>query len=168
MKRWLLRLATNHPSDWNEFFLSVSNSIVKPELLFVVTLVLQLPCGTAAQMQERQQVRVAVRLVHPRLQLVFQVRPKYPKQAKDAGIEGKVELQCIVKEDGSVGEVFVVEGKEPFIHAAKAAVAQWKYKAPMLKGVPVQSDTIVTVIFEILKEKSKGKLAPLNLLDPAH
>jgi TonB family protein len=87
---------------------------------------------------------------------VFQVRPKYPKEAKDAGIEGKVVLQCIVKEDGSVGEIFVIEGKEPFMQAAKTAVAHWKYKPVMLNGVAVQSDTIVTVVFEILKEKLKA------------
>lgn len=83
---------------------------------------------------------------------MFQARPKYPKEAKDAGIEGKVVLQCIVKEDGSVGEISVIEGKEPFIQAAEMAVAQWKYKAVVLNGVAVQSNTVVTVKFEMLKE----------------
>lgn len=94
----------------------------------------------------------------PKLRVVFQVRPKYPKEAKDTGIEGKVVLHCIVKEDGSVGEIYVIEGKEPFIQAAKAAVAQWKYKPVTLNAVAVQSDTVVTVIFEILKEKPKANL----------
>ena len=65
-------------------------------------------------------------------------------------------MQCIVKEDGSVGEIFVIEGKEPFIQAAKTAVAQWKYKPVMLNGIAVQADTTVTVIFEIPKEKPKA------------
>jgi len=87
---------------------------------------------------------------------VFQVRPKYPKQAKDAAIEGKVVSQCIVKENGSVGEICVLEGNEPFIQAARAAVAQWKYKPIILNGIAVQADTMATVIFEILKEKPKA------------
>ena len=119
-------------------------------------LVLLLPSGIAAQKKERQQVKIGVRLASPQLQLVFQVRPKYPKEAIDAGIEGKAVLQCIVKEDGSVGEIYVIEGKEPLIQAAKTAVAQWKYNPVMINGVAVQSDTRVTVIFEILKEKSKA------------
>ena len=128
---------------------------MRSALLSVLLFVLLLPFGVAAQNKQRQRAKFACP-PHPQLQLVFQVRPKYPTEAKHAGIEGKVILQCIVKEDGSVGEIFVIEGKEPFIQAAKTAVAQWKYKPVMLNGIAVQADTTVTVIFEIPKEKPKA------------
>jgi len=49
----------------------------------------------------------------------------------------------------------VIRGKEPFVQAAKTAVAQWKYQPVALNGVAVESDTTVDVIFEIPKQKSK-------------
>ena len=90
-----------------------------------------------------------------KLVLVFQVRPKYPQEAKRAGIEGRVSLHCIVGSDGSVREIEVIRGEQPFVQAAKTAVAQWKYLPLVLNGMAVESDTTVNVIFEIAKQKSK-------------
>jgi len=86
-----------------------------------------------------------------RPKLVMQIRPKYPREAKKAGIEGKVSLRCIVETNGSVGEIKVIEGSEPFVQAAKTAVAQWKYEPIVLNGVAVQAETMINVIFQILK-----------------
>ena len=63
-------------------------------------------------------------------------------------------LLCIVGADGSVLMMEVIRGKEPFVQAAKTAVAQWKYQPVVLNGVAVESDTTVDVIFEIRKQKS--------------
>ena len=82
------------------------------------------------------------------------MRPKYPKEAKQAGIEGRVSLHCIIGSDGSVLEMEVIRGEEPFVQAAKTAVAKWKYQPVMLNGVAVESETTVDVIFEIPKQKS--------------
>lgn len=132
----------------------MSNSIVRSALLCVLLFALVLPCGITGQEKQRRRVKI-VCPPNPHVQLVFQVRPKYPKEAKDAGIKGKVVLHCIVKEDGSVGEIYVIEGKEPFIQVAKAAVARWKYKPVTLNAVAVQTDTVVTIIFESPKRNQR-------------
>jgi len=71
-----------------------------------------------------------------------------------------VSLHCIVGADGSVLMMEVIRGKEPFVQAAKTAVAQWKYQPVVLDGVAVESDTTVDVIFEIPKQKSNRKDSP--------
>ena len=91
-----------------------------------------------------------------RLKILKQVRPEYPREAREAGIEGKVSLRCIIGIDGTVKEIEVTEGKEPFVQAAKTAVAQWKYRPLVLNRVAVESDTTVDVIFELSKQP-KGK-----------
>jgi TonB family protein len=111
--------------------------------------------GTPAQKKADPQARIiCYPSPHPRLAL--QVRPKYPKEAKQSGIEGKVSLHCIIGADGSVLQIEVLRGEEPFVQAAKAAVAQWKYRPVVLNGVAVESETTVNVIFEIPKQKTKG------------
>jgi len=111
------------------------------------------PFGMAGQKKQQPQVKIICPMLRPKL--VLKVRPKYPKEAKQSGIEGKVSLRCIIEPDGSVGEIEVREGKEPFVQAAKIAVALWKYEPIVLNGVAVQGDTTVDVIFEIPKQKSK-------------
>ena len=85
-----------------------------------------------------------------------QVKPKYPKEAKESGLEGKVSLRCLVKSDGTVDRVEIISGEEPFVEAAKVAVRKWKYQPLVLNGVPVEFDTTVQVIFELPK-KTKSK-----------
>jgi len=117
--------------------------------------VLSCPFGAVAQKREERQRKIACPPIpHPRL--ILQVRPKYPKEAKLSGIEGRVSLHCIVGADGSVLMMEVIRGKEPFVQAAKTAVALWKYQPVVLNGVAVESDTTVEVIFELPK-KPKSK-----------
>ena len=118
---------------------------------FLAAFIFVISYSFAAVGQETQKPRVKIICprIHPKL--VMQVRPKYPKEAKQSGIEGKVSLRCIIGTDGSVREIEVISGEEPFAQAAKAAVAQWKYEPIKLNGVAVQADTTVDVIFELPK-----------------
>jgi TonB-like protein len=89
-----------------------------------------------------------------------QTRDANPTEVSQGGYggrnRGKVSLRCIVEIDGSGGEIKVIEGSEPFVQAAKTAVAQWKYEPIVLNGVAAQADTTIDVIFQILKSKSNG------------
>jgi TonB family protein len=119
-----------------------------------LTFVLLSPfCGAAQKKEEHQRKISCPPIPHPRL--VLQVRPKYPKEAKQAGIEGTVSLHCIIGSDGSVQEIEVIRGEDPFVQAAKLAVAKWKYQPVMLNGVSIESDTTVDVIFQMPRQKSK-------------
>jgi outer membrane biosynthesis protein TonB len=99
---------------------------VKSLLIVALIFVILSPFGTPAQKKAEHQAKITC-YPSPHPKLVLQVRPKYPKEAKRAGIEGRVSLHCIVGADGSVLEMEVIRGEEPFVQAAKTAVAQWKY-----------------------------------------
>ena len=118
---------------------------MKPFLLrFAASCLLLFPFLTAAQ----------VKIICPPLsvKITKQVKPEYPKEAKEAGIEGKVDLRCMVRPDGTVEKIDVVSGKEPFVQAAQKAVAQWKYQPLVLNGVAIEFDTTVQVIFQLPKK----------------
>jgi TonB family protein len=116
--------------------------------------VLLCPFGSIGQQKQTQQVKI----ICPTLpvKILQQVKPKYPKEAKESGVEGKVSLRCLVRSDGTVDKVEAISGEEPFIEAAMAAVRKWKYQPLVLNGVAVEFDTTVQVIFQLPKKlKSK-------------
>jgi protein TonB len=84
--------------------------------------------------------------------LIYKIRPQYPKKALDAGVEGSVELEIVVKADGTVGDVKVInlpkEGLD-FEEAAVLAVQQWKFLPGRFQGKPVDVVAIVTVNFKM-------------------
>jgi TonB family protein len=82
--------------------------------------------------------------------LIKQVRPIYPYDAKNARIQGKVELHALIGTDGRVHELSVIDGPSTSIIAsAMWAVSQWEYKPYLLNGQPVEVDTTLNVFFKI-------------------
>ena len=80
------------------------------------------------------------------------IQPKYPEIARKAKIQGKVVLQAVIKKDGSVGDIQVLQSpgaKFGFDEAAIAAVRQWKYKPGLQNGKPVDVYFTVVVTFEL-------------------
>jgi protein TonB len=94
-----------------------------------------------------QQVRVSSG-VAPGL-LTHQVAPRYPAQARQAGIQGTVVLQALIGKDGSVQNVHALRGPLPLIQSAMDAVKQWHYKPYTLDGEPVQAETQISVKFTL-------------------
>ncbi len=88
--------------------------------------------------------------------------PLYPKQAKDAGVEGIVVLMVDVAADGTPTEV-VVERSEPagvFDQAAVDAVKKWRFTPELEDGKPVAGRVRVPVEFRIPPgEAGAGKQA---------
>jgi TonB family protein len=81
-------------------------------------------------------------------QLIHRVPPVYPTQAKAMRIEGKVVLDAMVAEDGTVRDVKVVQGPAVLVSSALDAVKQWRYKPFMLDGKAVKSPMRITVDFK--------------------
>jgi TonB family protein len=75
---------------------------------------------------------------------LFDVKPTYPKQARDAGIAGTVVLQITVGTDGAVTDARILRGIPELNDAALQAVRQWRYDMSTMSG-PVT--LIVTVPF---------------------
>lgn len=76
--------------------------------------------------------------------LLREVKADYSDEARRANIEGEVELEIVVRRDGTVGDVKVVRGLRGGLNErAVQAVRQWRFAPGRMKGVPV--DVVVQV-----------------------
>jgi len=90
--------------------------------------------------------------LHQPMQLIQDVGPVYPEAAKAQGVEGWVRLRYDIASDGRVRNRQVLESSPPgvFDEAAMAAVAQWRYRAPVIDGAPrAVSGVVSTLRFEL-------------------
>lgn len=81
--------------------------------------------------------------------LMKRVPPTYPPSARQARIEGSVEVLASIGKDGSITGVQVLSGPPILARAATDAVKQWKYKPYLLDGQPVEIQTQITVNFKL-------------------
>jgi periplasmic protein TonB len=79
--------------------------------------------------------------------LVHRVQPEYPVEARTTHVQGPVVLSALVTKDGAVEELRVISGNPLLVSAAVMAVKQWKFKPYLLRGVPVEFETRITVNF---------------------
>ena len=79
---------------------------------------------------------------------IFQPEPEYPHRAQLAGVEGTVKLEAIIRTDGTVGEVKVIQGlKMKCTEAAIEAVRQYRYEPARQNGRLVEQILEVVVHF---------------------
>jgi TonB family protein len=81
--------------------------------------------------------------------LIHMVNPKYPTDAKQRGIQGKVVFHVMIGKDGAVKDLVLLEGVCILAQPAQEAVQQWVYKPTKLNGEPVEVDTTITVTFTL-------------------
>jgi protein TonB len=81
--------------------------------------------------------------------LMKRVPPIYPAAARQARIQGAVELQATIGKDGNITNLKQSSGDKVLGHAAIDAVKQWKYRPYLLDGQPVEIQTQVTVNFTL-------------------
>jgi protein TonB len=73
--------------------------------------------------------------------VVHEAKPEYTAEARRAGIQGTVLLDCLVLVDGTVGDVRVVKRLDPDLDAeAIRTLRQWRFTPGEKDGraVPVQ------------------------------
>lgn len=81
---------------------------------------------------------------------IHHVAPRYPANARRAGVEGVVVLEATVGVDGSVGNVTVVRGPGRGLReAAIEAVRQWRYRPGTVDGEATEMLIGVQVQFSI-------------------
>jgi protein TonB len=81
--------------------------------------------------------------------LTRRVEPVYPPLSRQLRRSGQVHLRAVISVDGSVGSLQVIDGDPLFIQASLDAVRQWRYRPTSLNGVPVEVETIITVIYTL-------------------
>ena len=75
--------------------------------------------------------------------------PPYPVEAKAVGKTGMVVLKVVILADGSVGDVQVMRGDEPFVSAALSAVKTWKYEPARHQGQAITVYRIIQIPFKL-------------------
>jgi len=76
------------------------------------------------------------------------VDPKYPPQLRAERVEGEVVLYAVIRKNGSVDSIQLVEGIDPTLDRnAMEALAQWQFRPGERAGVPVDLEVIVHVPF---------------------
>ncbi len=91
-------------------------------------------------------------VTHPSLIPESKVAPIYPELARRARLSGQVIVQAVILEDGTVGEIKVLQCDQPgvgFEEAAIEAITQWRYEPARLYGKPVNVYFIVNVEFTL-------------------
>jgi TonB family protein len=99
--------------------------------------------------------------------LLRQEQPRYPEAAMRAKIEGVVELQAIVRADGTVGDIRVLKSLDQTYGLDVEAIAtakKWLFKPGIKDGKPVA--TIVTLILEFRLDKTPRRQVEPRLDSP--
>ena len=77
--------------------------------------------------------------------------PMYPFKAREQGIEGVVQVKILVREDGTVGEVLILDArpKDTFDESVLAAVPNWKFEPGVIQGKRVTSWVVTALHFKL-------------------
>jgi protein TonB len=80
---------------------------------------------------------------------IMQAHPEYPLLARQARIQGQVEIDAILDEQGNVIDMKVVSGPPLLYQAALDALKKWKYEPTYLNDQPIAVEMIVTITFQM-------------------
>jgi protein TonB len=81
--------------------------------------------------------------------LLQRVAPIYPSNALQSRLQGQVLVNATIGRDGIPKDLKIIKGDERLVAAALAAIRQWRYRPAMLGGQPIETQTVVTISFEI-------------------
>ena len=77
------------------------------------------------------------------------VQPEYPPMARQLKIEGAVELEAVVAENGTVEKVNIVSGNPVLTKPAVDAVKKWKFSPFTDSGKVVKAVVPVSMNFKL-------------------
>jgi TonB family protein len=80
---------------------------------------------------------------------IHNVHPEYPADARAAGVQGVVVIDCLIDTTGHVASTRVLRSVPALDAAALDAVRQWEYQPVLLNGAPVPVLMTVTVNFTL-------------------
>ena len=77
------------------------------------------------------------------------VEPEYPAMAKQLHLEGAVQLEAHIGENGAVEEVKPLTGNAVLMNSAMAALRKWRFSPFMADGKPVKAIADVSFRFKL-------------------
>lgn len=84
--------------------------------------------------------------------LIEKVTPVYPPLARQAHIQGTVQLQAVIGKDGHITDLQVISGHPLLVPPSLEAVKQWVYRPTLLNGNPVDVITQIDVNFTLAEQ----------------
>jgi TonB family protein len=115
----------------------------------------------AAYAQQEQVFKPGDGVVAPRLNK--EVKPVYPVSARLALAEGVVHLECVVRVDGTPGDIRVVKSVHPALdEAAMRALSEWRFVPGTKDGRTVPVLVEVEVAFSLRDSAEPHRGPPLD------
>ncbi len=91
------------------------------------------------------------------VRLLQQIKPEYPRELQQAGVQGTVLIRAVISKEGDVISPKVVNTDiDPRLaQLALDAVKQWRYQSSLLNGEPVETTTTMTIDFTLEGEAKR-------------
>jgi TonB family protein len=111
----------------------------------------QLPGAIALSQQVTAALRQPLIVPANSLPRIREVAPRYPRAAERDGIEGTVDVEFTIAEDGTTRDLVVRDSnpKQIFDSAAIDAVGKWVFKPVIRDGQPVEQRTVIKIQFSL-------------------
>lgn len=81
--------------------------------------------------------------------IIYEPKPEYPAEARQARLQGTVLIHAVIGKDGSLEDLQLLQGQCWLAQAAIKSVRQWRYTPYLLNGQPVEVDTTIQAIFNM-------------------
>jgi TonB family protein len=81
--------------------------------------------------------------------VVSKVQPDYPPVAKQLKLQGEVDLEAVVSENGTVEQVNILSGNPVLTHPAAEALKKWKFTPFSEDGKSVKALAPVVMSFKL-------------------
>ena len=96
-----------------------------------------------------QPVRPQTGTTYQQPKLISRVEPVYSRFARDARLQGTVQISAAIGTDGVPRSLARVSGNSGLADMAIEAVRQWRYQPALLNGQPTETHTIITFNFQL-------------------
>lgn len=116
--------------------------ILVPRVLVAVGL---LACRASLLAEETRKVTQAEAVK----QALAKPQPDYPAMARQLKLEGRVELEASISEEGTVDDVKILNGNPVLTRAAAAAMKRWKFSPFKDAGKPVRAVATLSFSFSL-------------------
>jgi protein TonB len=81
--------------------------------------------------------------------LLTRVEPAYTAFARDARLQGTVQISASIGTDGVPRSLTRVSGNAVLANMAMDAVRRWRYQPAQLNGQPVEAQTVISFTFQL-------------------